>query len=89
MDIESRLRSYVVERLLFTDGNFDYDDSTSFLQSGLIDSMGVMELVAWVDSDFGIRVQPADITPENFDSVSRLAAYIRRKQVASPELVHA
>ena len=43
--------------------------------------MGVMQLVMFVEEHFGVTVNDADIVPDNFDSVARLAAYIRRKQV--------
>lgn len=80
MEIETRIRSYVNENLLFGDDRIQYDNDTSFLQNGIIDSMGVMELVAFVQSAFGIAVDAMEITPDNFDTVSRLAAYILRKQ---------
>ena len=83
MQLEKQIQSYLTENLLFTD-TFDYDNSASFLQEGILDSVGVMELVAFVESTFGIRVALEDVTPANFDSVSKLAAYIRAKQ-ASPK----
>ncbi len=80
IQMERQIRDYVNENLLFGDGWLHYDDDTSFLESGIVDSMGVMELVSFVGSAFAIQVDPLDITLENFDSVGRLAAYIRRKQ---------
>jgi acyl carrier protein len=49
------------------------------LDEGIVDSIGVMELVTFVEENFGVEVDDLDVTPENFDSVSRVAAYIRRK----------
>jgi len=83
MHLENQIRDYVNQNLLFGDSRVQYDDETSFLESGMVDSMGVMELVGFTNSAFGIQVEPMDITPENFDSVSRLAAYIRRKRKVS------
>ena len=79
MDIEARIRGFVAETLLFSGDGFDYSDDASFLQSGMIDSLGVMDLVTFVQSSFGVAVDPAEITPDNFDSVNRLARYIRCK----------
>jgi len=77
--IENELRAYISSNFLFSESGFPYSDDTSFLQEGLIDSLGVMELVEWVSSAFNIQIRAEEVTAENFDSVSRLAAYIRRK----------
>ena len=66
--------------LLYVDGSFEYDNDTSFMAEGLIDSVGVMELLTYVESEFDITVEQNDVTPENFDSVNKLAAFVRRKQ---------
>ena len=66
--------------LLFSDQGFAYGNDVSFLQEGIIDSIGVMELVTFAGATFGVVVDPQEVTPENFDSVSKLANYIRRKQ---------
>jgi acyl carrier protein len=80
MQIEEQIRHYVRENLLFGDARVQYDDNTSFLENGFVDSMGIMELVAFVQSEFGFEVDPMEILPEHFDSVNGLAGYIRRKQ---------
>ncbi|HWQ57030.1 MAG TPA: acyl carrier protein [Bryobacteraceae bacterium] len=79
MDIEKQLHNYIDENLIYTDGEGVYTDDSSFIREGLIDSMGVMELVAHVQTAFGIAVDQHELTPENFDSVGRLASFIRRK----------
>ena len=76
--LESQIRTYVAENILYTH-DFPHDDDASFLNSGLIDSLGVMELLMYVQTEFGIHVSPLEVTPENFDSVARLSAYIRNK----------
>ena len=91
MALEQEIREYIARNLLFSDDGFEHDNDASFLEEGLIDSMGVLELVMYVGSSFGITVDPIEVTMENFDSVNRLAAYIRRKQqdrvaVADPVL---
>jgi acyl carrier protein len=79
MDIEARIRSYIAQNLLFSDNGFNYSDDDSFLQEGIVDSVGVLELVLFVEQTFGVDVNDQDITPDNFDSVSKLANYIRRQ----------
>jgi acyl carrier protein len=57
----------------------DFADDASFLATGLIDSLGIAQLVAFVESTYAIRVPDADLVPDNFDSVAQLAAYVQRK----------
>lgn len=76
---ENRIRDFLSANLLFCEGDFPYRDETSLLDEGIIDSMGVLELVEFVQSAFGISVQPDEVLRENFDSVSKVAAYVRRK----------
>ncbi len=83
-DIEAELQRYIAENMLFAE-RFPYGPDTSFLHEGILDSMGVMELVTYVATTFGIEIAPEDVTPENFDSINRLAAYIRRQQTKTPQ----
>lgn len=84
MEIEADIRAFVAKNLLFSDGGYSYADDVSFLREGIIDSLGVLELVDFAGTRFGIRVEPGEVTPENFDSVARLAAFIRRKHGVGP-----
>ena len=83
MEIETQIQQYISRNLLFSEGTFQYGNQASFLEEGIIDSMGVMDLVTFVGSNFGVQVEPADVTPDNFDSVSKLADFIRRKTKSS------
>jgi acyl carrier protein len=79
-DIEVKIRDFVARNLLFSENGFPHDDTASFLETGVIDSLGVLELVTFAGKEFGLEVDPSEVTPENFDSVSRLSAFIRNKQ---------
>lgn len=81
-NIEEKVRSFIAENILFSDNGYPHADDTSFLEEGIVDSMGIMELVMFVDESFGITVEDEELVPDNFDSVSRLAAYIRQKSSA-------
>ena len=78
-EIETRIRSFMAQNLLCSESGFTYPDDASFLSAGIIDSLGVVELVGFLERDFALQVKSAEVTPRNFDSVSRLAAFIRRK----------
>jgi acyl carrier protein len=77
--IEESIRNYIAENILFSGNGYGYSDDASFLEEGIVDSMGIMELVMFVGDTFGITVEDEELVPDNFDSVSRLASYIRLK----------
>lgn len=79
MTIETQIKTFIADNLLFSPNGYTYADETSFLEEGIVDSQGVMELVMFVEETFGVEVDDMDIIPDNFDSISLLAAYIRRK----------
>lgn len=86
MTIETQIQRYIADNLLFSEGLFEYDNDASFLHEGILDSVGVMELVAFIESTYDIPVMPDDVTPQNFDSVNKLANFVRRKGSAKPQL---
>jgi len=79
METENKIKEYIAKNLLFSNDGYTYADDASFLEEGIVDSQGVMELVMFVEEEFKVSVEDEDITPDNFDSVSLLADYIRRK----------
>jgi acyl carrier protein len=84
VDIKDRIRDYIAENLLFSDAGYTYDDSASFLEEHIIDSLGILELVYFVEENFGVSILDQELIPDNFDSVDKLAAYIARKQKHEP-----
>lgn len=80
LQIEENIRDFLVRNLLYSDAGFIYSDDASFLQEGIIDSLGVIELVEFVQKTFGVRVNQQEVTTANFDSVAKLAAFVRGKQ---------
>lgn len=79
MAIEDQIKQYIAENLLFSHNGFDYAHDVSFIHEGIIDSIGVLELVAFVTATFDVVVYDHEVTLENFDSVDNLANFIRRK----------
>lgn len=79
--IEQKIRSFIAENILFSNDGYPYSDETSFLENGVIDSMNVMEIVAFVEEAFGVDVEDREIIPSNFDSVQNVAAYLRSKGI--------
>ena len=79
MSVEAQVRSHILQDFMFTDDESKLQNTDSFLEEGIVDSTGVLELVMFVEEQFGVQVDDEDILPENFDSVERLARYVRQK----------
>jgi len=76
--IAQEIRDFVVTNFLYgSQGNLT--DEQSFLDNGIIDSTGVLELVGFLEQQFGIAVADRDLVPENLDSVRNATSYVQRK----------
>lgn len=82
MTIEAQIKDYIAKNLLFSSDGYKYPDDASFIDEGIVDSQGVMDLVFFVEENFNLQVQDSEIIPENFDSIQKMTAYIQRKQAA-------
>ena len=80
-EIKQNIRQFVVSSFLFG-ADKGLADNVSFLEEGIIDSTGVLELVAHVEKEFNFKVADTEIIPENFDSIDALAAYVQRKRAS-------
>ncbi len=78
MNYAVAVRDFVITNFLFGEGNSLQDD-TSFLESGVIDSTGILELILFLEQTFEIKVLEQDTVPENLDSVNRVARFIESK----------
>jgi len=78
MQVREQLKHFVIENFLFGRENGLKDDD-SFLDNGIIDSTGVLELITFVEETFGIRVQDADLVPDNLDSIEKVTNYVQRQ----------
>lgn len=79
--MKDTIRQYILSNLLFTDDESALQDSESFLDGGIIDSTGVMEIILFIEDTFGIKVNDDEMLPVNLDSVDKLVAFIKRKQL--------
>jgi len=72
------VRDFVIENFLYGDAG-QIDNDTSFLESGIVDSTGMLELVSFLEERFGIQVNDDELVPENLNSLSSITGYLRRK----------
>jgi acyl carrier protein len=76
--MRDKIRAFIVENFLF--GKDDgLEDDTSFLEEGIIDSTGVLELVSFLEEEYSISVEDEELVPENLDSINNVVQYLKRK----------
>jgi acyl carrier protein len=80
--VRRELYDYISEAFLYMHPNVELGEDDKFLELGLIDSLGFVELVEEVQSRFGVAVEDIEITEENFGSIAALADFIERKRAA-------
>jgi acyl carrier protein len=76
MNPRDRIRGFIVESF-FVD---EFSDEDSFLRNGIIDSLGMLEMVAFLEKEFGIKITDAELLPENLDSLTKVCAFVERKR---------
>ena len=77
--MRNELRKFVTDNFLFGKDSFEFSDDDSFLEKGLIDSSGVLELVGFLEETYHIKVRDNELVPENLDSINKLLRYLDRK----------
>jgi len=76
--IAQQIRSFIQESFLFGQAD-SLRDGDSFLESGIIDSTGILQLIAFLQDAYGVRVEDEEAIPDNLDSIDRIVVYLRRK----------
>ena len=79
MELKKQIRDFLIENFLFGDSAPLTDDVMSLLDNGIMDSVGVMELVGFLEGDMGLEIEDAELVPENLDSVDNLVAFVTKK----------
>jgi acyl carrier protein len=81
-DVKQQIRSYILDNFLMGGDRDGLKDGDSFLEQRILDSTGFIELVSYIEQQFGVKVEDEEIVPENFDSVNNIAAYLQNKSSA-------
>jgi len=76
--VAQRVRAFIIDYFYVTDPR-RLDDDASLIESGLVDSTGMMGIILFIETEFGIHVADDETTPENLDSVRRIADYVERQ----------
>jgi len=79
MSKHAEIRQFVVENFLFGQNDKQISDDQSFLESSIIDSTGVLELIGFLESNYAISIADDELVPANLDSVDRVATFVDSK----------
>lgn len=79
MSIEDKIRDYILENFLFTDDQSALSSTDSFLEKGLVDSTGILEIMTFIEDEYGFSVEDDEMIPENLDSVINIVKFIGKK----------
>ncbi len=77
-DVKTKIKEFIIENFLFGEGD-DLQDDTSFLEEGIIDSTGILELVDFIEEEFSVQVDDEELIPENLDSINNVTSYLDKK----------
>ncbi len=79
MGEQQQIREFILKNFLFTDDVNAIADDTSLITQGVIDSTGILEVIVFLEETFSIVVRDEEMTPEHFDSVNAIAAFVEKK----------
>jgi acyl carrier protein len=80
--VRREVREFIIDNFLFGHSDNTLEDDESFLETGIIDSTGVLQLIGYLEEHFGIAISDADVTPANLDSVNKVVTFVEASRPA-------
>ncbi len=80
MDVEREVREFVLKNFFYGDDDAGLSGTASFIERGIIDSTGVLEIVNFLESRFEITLRDDELVPANLDSIEKIARFVTRKR---------
>ena len=77
--LRDRIRTFVLENYLFTNDTSAIGLDDSLLDRGIVDSTGMLEIIAFIEDDLGVRMEDDEMVPENLDSINRIAKFVESR----------
>ena len=78
--MENQVRAYILENFMFSNNHNELKNDDSFLEKGIIDSTGVMELVSFLENNFQIKIEDDELVADNLDSVNKILNFVNGKK---------
>ena len=79
MNIEDNIRTFVIENFIIDENPDQLEKDQSFLESGIIDSTGILELVSFIEEHYSIKIEDEELIPDNLDSLNNVVKFINKK----------
>ena len=83
MDVEKQIKQFILTRLMHEEDESKLKNDESLFETNIVDSLGVLQLVSFLEEQFNIQVEDEEMVPENFETINILTNYIERKLVSS------
>ena len=82
MNVQEKVRQFIIENFYVNDAATLADDA-SLIAAGIVDSTGMLEVITFLESQYGITIEDTEMTPENLETIGRIAGFVARKQTAA------
>jgi acyl carrier protein len=82
MNVQDRVKQFIVENFYVPDAA-DMGDDTSLITRGYVDSTGMLEVIAFLEHEYGISIADTEMTPGNLETIGRIAKFVAQKQAAA------
>jgi acyl carrier protein len=79
MEIRPRIRQFIIKHFPLARKQSSFEDDSPLLYSGIIDSLGVQDLINFIEEEFKITISDVDLQPENFESIASISAFVKSK----------
>jgi len=83
--MEQVIKDYIIQEFMFDQPNAELTDDQLLLADGIIDSLGIFTLIAFIEQQFGLKIGPEDVILENFESVNKIKALIVARQASNQQ----
>ena len=80
MNVSQALEEFIIRDLMVADGDVSLSPDASLIESGIVDSLGILRLVAFIEENFSVVVDDIDVIPENFDTINAMNSLVERKR---------
>lgn len=79
-DVAQVINAHIVKEFMFDDLQATLDNDQHLVEHGIIDSLGIFVLIAFLEKEFGVRIQPEDVVVQNFETVNAISALVTSKR---------
>lgn len=80
MVLEDKVRDFILDNFLFTDEKTAISIDDSFMEKGIVDSTGMLEIVNFIEDEIKIKIDDDEMIPENLDSINNIVAFVKKKK---------